>query len=150
MTLISRLVGLRLAPTHNTRLLILSSCSRKVNSSFPWRNKCSSPLSSSWFAATAFISRLKPEHRVPAFCCHQVTVQPCMVCVCVYVCVNVCVRPSPCRRWAPGDVHTWRTCRCLWRSPSRRDPRRRWRRSARLQRNKKGKISKNTWKMGTN
>lgn len=36
------------------------------------------------------------------------------------------------RKRAPDDARTGRTCRCPSRSPSRRGPRRRWRRSARL------------------
>lgn len=49
---------------------------------------------------------------------------------------------SPCHRWAPGDVRTWRTCRCPSRSPSRRGLRQRWRHSARLwRRNDHGKPS---------
>lgn len=39
---------------------------------------------------------------------------------------------SPCRRWAPGDAHTWRTGRCPSRSPSHHGLHQRWRHSARL------------------
>lgn len=38
----------------------------------------------------------------------------------------------PFQRWAPGGARTWRTCQCPLRSPSRRGPRQRLRRSARL------------------
>lgn len=54
------------------------------------------------------------------------------LCVCVWFLL-------PCQRWAPGDVHTWRTCRCLSLSPSHRGLHRRWRHSVRL-RKKMGEI----------